>query len=127
MQKTVLIVDDERALRTVMRDCLERESYKVLEASTGHEGIDLMRAEPVDVLLLDVMMPGISGIEVAKYIQKTDTIKHKPQIVMLTNKGDMETVAEAVSANAFTYVIKSDSSLTEVVEMVADIMNGLEE
>ena len=85
--KKVLIVDDEKALRSVIKDKLSKEEYTILEATNGQECMKILEAEPVDLVLLDIMMPGMSGIEVARQIKKSDTLKKKPQIIVLTNKG----------------------------------------
>ena len=84
-EPTVLLVDDEEIMQDVISKLLNQESYRVLTASTGEEGLKKLEEETIDLILLDLMLPGIDGLEVAKGIKKDDNLAHIP-IVMLTAK-----------------------------------------
>ena len=120
--KKVLLVDDERSLRNVIKDKLSQKEYTLLEAGNGQECLEKLEAEPVDLVLLDIMMPGMSGIEVVEEINKSDKLKKKPQVIVLTNKGDMETIADVVATHQCKYLIKSDSTLEEIIDTVKDTL-----
>lgn len=80
---TILVVEDEESIRKFTKINLERNGYKVLEAATGEECIEIARSEKIDVVVLDIMLPGIDGYEVCKILRK-----EFPQIgiIMLTAK-----------------------------------------
>ena len=118
--KKILIVDDERALRKVLVDKLDQENYKIFEAKNGAECLDIVKEEKIDLILLDVMMPVMDGVETVKQIRESKEIENVPMILILTNKGDMETVSEMMSLEAFNYILKSDHSLESIVKAVQD-------
>ena len=120
--KKVLIVDDEKSLRNVIKDKLSQKEYALLEAGSGQECLEILEAEPIDLVLLDIMMPGMSGVEVVEEIDKSTKLKKKPQIIVLTNKGDMETIADVVATHQCKYLIKSDSTLEEIIDTVKDTL-----
>lgn len=70
MSKTVLIVEDEDSIRKFVKINLDRAGFIVKEASTGEEGIDIARKEKIDIVVLDIMMPGIDGFEVCKILRQ---------------------------------------------------------
>lgn len=71
MKRTVLIVDDDIEIAELMRDYLEDEQFEVLEASNTAQAIEALECNRVDCILLDVMMPGQSGLELCRQIRKT--------------------------------------------------------
>ncbi len=70
MDKSILIVEDEPSIRKFVRINLERNGFNVLEAGSGEEGIEIAREEKVDIVLLDIMLPGIDGFEVCKVLRE---------------------------------------------------------
>ena len=122
--KKVLIVDDEKALRSALKDKLSQDEYDLLEASSGKECMKTLETESVDLVILDIMMPGMSGDEVAKQIYESDKLKSKPAVIILTNKSDMELMADIVaSAHSFKYLIKSDSTLDKIASTVKETIS----
>ena len=83
----VLIVEDEAALVTMLRYNLESEGYRVSEAVDGEEAILLVIEEPPDLILLDWMLPSLSGIEVCRRIRRNESARDVP-IIMLTARGE---------------------------------------
>ena len=81
---TILVVDDEDTVRRMLVFPLEREGYRVLEAEDGESALDLAAVERPDLILLDVMLPGIDGLEVCKRVRASSTVP----IIMLTAKDD---------------------------------------
>ena len=75
---TVLVVDDEEVMREILDSLLTKEGYRVKLAETGEDGLELARREPVDVAIVDVMLPDMSGIEVLEALKKTD-----PEMVVM--------------------------------------------
>jgi DNA-binding response OmpR family regulator len=104
---TVLIVDDEDALRDVLRRMLEGEGCGVLTARDGTEGLEMLQAHPesISVVILDWVMPQMSGIELLRWMKTQDHIEHIP-VIMLTALDDPERIKEGIDAGAFYYLVK---------------------
>jgi two-component system KDP operon response regulator KdpE len=99
---TVLIVDDEPQIRRVLRTTLTSHGYSVIEARSGEEALDLVRSEHVDLILLDVNMPGRSGLETCREIRGSGDVP----IIMLTVRNSERDKVQALDAGADDYVVK---------------------
>ena len=100
---TVLIVDDEASIRRTIREILEYEDYEVDEAEDGEEALEKIRDTPYDLVLLDVKMPKVDGMEVLKTIaEETPEIP----VVMVSGHGTIETAVEATKLGAFDFIEK---------------------
>lgn len=102
---TILVVDDLPANRDLMARRLERSGFRVVSAASGPEALELLQRAPVDLVLLDIMMPGMTGLDVLKTVRMTRTTAMLP-VVMVTAKTDSEDVVEALSLGANDYVTK---------------------
>jgi DNA-binding response OmpR family regulator len=101
----ILIVDDEPTVRALLRDLLELEGHEVREAADGIAALDAMRSEPPDLVVLDIMMPGMSGIEVLHHVRADPNLFGVP-VLVLTAKGDDETTWAGWTAGATSYLCK---------------------
>ncbi|ASL15677.1 response regulator transcription factor [Mycobacterium avium subsp. hominissuis] len=113
---TVLVVDDEKKLRTLVREYLEREGYAVLEAADGQTALDLARTAGPDLVLLDLGLPRLPGDEVARLLRKDSDLP----IVMLTAKASENDRVAGLRLGADDYVVKpfSPRELVARVEAV---------
>jgi DNA-binding response OmpR family regulator len=113
---TVLVVDDEKKLRNLLREYLEREGYAVLEAADGQMALDLARAARPDLVVLDLGLPGLPGDEVARLLRKDGDLP----IVMLTAKASENDRVAGLRLGADDYVVKpfSPRELVARVEAV---------
>ena len=102
-QFSVLVVDDEAALRKVIRSSLAANGFAVEEAGTGGDALDVVKQRPFDLILLDVNMPGISGIEACRQIR---SLAPRTGIVMVTVRDAEEDKVRALEAGADDYVTK---------------------
>jgi two-component system, NtrC family, nitrogen regulation response regulator NtrX len=98
----ILVIDDERAIRSTLREILEYESYLVDEAVDGPSAIEQVAKESYDVILCDIKMPHMDGIEVLEHILKTNDTP----IVMISGHGTIETAVEAIKKGAYDYISK---------------------
>ncbi len=103
--KKILVVDDEERVREMLGFRLRLFGYEVLEASNGEEALDLATREKPDLVLLDIMMPGMDGFQVCSRLKRNDETKDIP-IVILTAKADAKDVTRAVNSGAADYVVK---------------------
>ena len=101
----VLIVEDEAALVTMLRYNLEREGYRVSEAVDGEEAILRVIEEPPDLILLDWMLPSLSGIEVCRRIRRNESARDVP-IIMLTARGEDSDRVRGLDSGADDYITK---------------------
>jgi len=101
----LLVVDDNEMNRDMLSRRLSRRKHTVITAENGQQALDVIEKESFDVILLDVMMPGISGIEVLKLIRQSYSASELP-VIMVTAKGDSEDVVKALKLGANDYVIK---------------------
>lgn len=98
----ILVIDDEKPIRNALRDILEYEKYNVEEAADGKSGLELIQKEKYDVILCDIKMPQMDGLEVLdKAMQVTDT-----PIVMISGHGTIDIAVDAIKKGAYDYIAK---------------------
>ncbi len=102
MAEKILVVDDEYKMRKVIKAYLEKEGYTVITAKNGQEALNCFKSEAIDLIVLDLMLPVISGEEVCKKIRQKSDIP----IIMLTAKGQEDEKIEGLNIGADDYVVK---------------------
>ncbi len=107
--RQVLIVDDERAIREMVCLALSSEGYQCLEASDAHKAEAVLREQAPDMILLDWMMPGVSGVDFARSLRRKDETRHIP-IIMLTAKAEEEDMIRGLDSGADDYLTKPFST-----------------
>ncbi len=115
-QPSVLLVEDEPAQREVLRYNLEAEGFRVVQAESGDEGLLLLREEAPDVIVLDWMLPGVSGIEVCRQIKTRQETRSTP-VIMLSARSDEVDKVRGLETGADDYVVKPYS----VLELMARV------
>src|SRR5262245_15002272 len=100
---TVLVVDDEESVRYSFRKTLREPGYRVLGAADGPEALAAVRSEPPDLVILDIQMPGMSGLEVLERLKRI--APHIP-VLVITAHGDSDRVISAMKHGAFEYIEK---------------------
>jgi DNA-binding response OmpR family regulator len=115
--KTILVVDDDEAIRTLLQEELEEEGYKVLIATNARDALKLVAAEPLDLVILDIRMPGMDGLEALPRILG---IKEGLPVIMNTAYSQYQDSFMSWAADA--YVVKS-SDLTELKEKIKELIN----
>lgn len=103
MQEKVLVVDDEKEIRNLLSDFLTREGYEVLVAANGHEALELASRDHPHVILLDIKMPGMDGIETCGRLKAKEDTRSIPIIIATAFK---ETLLEVMDAGADDFVTK---------------------
>lgn len=121
MAYKILIADDERALRLLIAGTLEISDYETLEADNGILALDMIKRERPDLVILDVMMPGMTGYEVCKCI-KTNPDILDTKVLILTAKGQQSDKEAAWEAMADFYLAKPFSP-KELLSMVNEILS----
>ena len=116
----ILIADDEKDVRDLVRFTFERRGFQVIEATDGSEALTIASQELPDLILLDAMMPGMSGYEASRELKKAEATKEIP-IVFLSAKGQTYEVIEGLEAGAVAYIVKPFAP-KELVAQVQEIL-----
>lgn len=117
MGMKIILVDDEPEILTLVRDYLSREGFTVLTAINGNEGMELIEREKPDLVLLDWMLPGMSGLEMCKHLRETSTIP----IIMLTAKSEEIDRVLGLEFGADDYIVKP-FSLRELAARIKTVL-----
>jgi two-component system, response regulator, stage 0 sporulation protein F len=115
--KTILVVDDDEAIRTLLQEELEEDGYKVLIATNARDALKMVAAEALDLVILDIRMPGMDGLEALPRILG---IKEGLPVIMNTAYSQYQDSFMSWAADA--YVVKS-SDLTELKEKIRELVN----
>lgn len=113
----ILIVEDEAVLRRLLVTTLRGEGYTVYEAEDGQVGINLALAHHPRMILLDIIMPGVNGIEMLKMLRQDEWGKDG-NVILLTNLGDSDSIESSKIYGVTEYLVKSDWSLDELTEKI---------
>ena len=119
--KKILIVDDEEKVRGLIEVTLSIGEFEILHASSGEEGLRKARKCMPDIILLDVMMPGLDGVEVCRLLKKDPATKHI-YIIMLTAKGQEADKKKGFAAGANEYFVKPFSPV-DLIDKIDKILN----
>lgn len=122
-KKKILVIDDDDNLRLALSDKLAIEGFAVLEAKNGKEGLAKALEEHPDLLVLDIMMPVMNGIDMLKALRQDEWGK-KAKVIMLTVLENADTLAEAMDGGSFTYLVKTDLNTEQIVKEVKDKLNS---
>src|ERR1700752_430910 len=115
MSSRILIVDDDEVSCQLFAETLEQENYRVDQARSGDEALALLRDNPYDLLLIDVRMPGMTGLEVTRTVHEKQA---SLPIIVMTAFGSMETAIEAIHEGAFDFISKP-MNLEEIKKTVS--------
>lgn len=110
----VLIVEDEEYLREFYEELLKSEGYDVFTASNGKDGLALCYQTIPHVILLDMMMPVLGGMEVLRELRKNEKTRDIP-VIILTNAGNIENIENAKFQKVFKFLIKSNINPSEII------------
>lgn len=118
----ILFVEDDQFLQRVMTQKLENENMAVLPASNGEEALETLREKRPDLVLLDLLLPGIGGFEVLEQMKQMDRVKDVP-VLILSNLGQKEDVDRGMKLGASDYLVKAHFTPSEVIVKIKDILN----
>jgi two-component system nitrogen regulation response regulator NtrX len=101
--RRILVVDDEERIRVTLSNILEREGYKVISCERGEDALFILEREEVDLVLLDIRLPGMDGVEVLERITK---IEDPPEVIMISAHGTVEIAVRATKLGAYDFIEK---------------------
>ena len=123
METKVLIVEDEVAIVTMLRYNLEREGYKVFSTGDGDEAVSLVKAHKPDVIVLDWMLPGMSGVDICATLRRQEETKAVP-IIMLSARGEESDRIRGLDAGADDYMVKPFSP-SELIARIKAVLRRI--
>jgi CheY-like chemotaxis protein len=121
--KRVLLVEDDRFLRRACEKSLRQKGFAVSTAADGEEALRTSRAEAPDLILLDLLMPKLNGIEVLRALRSDENTRAIP-VIVLTNSSKETDVREVESLGVAGYLVKANLSLEELGHQVKQLLEG---
>ncbi len=118
--KKILIAEDEEAMLEALASKFEKRGFAVIRAHDGEEGYSLAIKEKPDLLILDILMPKMNGMDLMEKIRQDDRWGADVPIVMLTNISDPENVSRAAICKVYDFLVKTDWRLDDVVKLAED-------
>jgi len=121
MPKKILIVEDDKFLRELIVRKLDEEGYDVSEAVDGEEGIKKIKEEKPNLVLLDLILPGIDGFEVLANVKQDPQVSSIP-VIILSNLGQLEDIEKGRKLGAIDYLVKAHFTPGEIIEKANKIL-----
>ena len=121
MAKTILIIEDDKFLRELISKKIGDEGYHIVQAKDGEEGVIKTKNVSPDLILLDLILPGIDGFEVLARIKKDSAVSSIP-VIILSNLGQKEEIEKGIKLGATDYLIKAHFTPGEIVEKIKEIL-----
>jgi len=119
-RKKILIVEDDNFVTEVYSAKLTEMGYETVLAQNGEKGLEILRNDKVDMILLDILMPVMNGVEMLEEIKKNEEWKHIP-VILLTNVGEKESIQKVRDMGVKNYLIKSHFTPAEVIEKIESV------
>ncbi len=120
-KNNILVIEDDKFLRELMVRKLSIEGFKVSEAVDGEEGIKKIKKEKPDLILLDIILPGIDGFNVLSKKKKDPSIASIP-VILLSNLGQKQDIEKGLKLGATDYLIKANFTPEEIVNKVKSLL-----
>jgi DNA-binding response OmpR family regulator len=111
------LVEDEAALRDILAESLRKEGFQVITAENGKIGLELALSKHPDLVVSDIIMPEMSGLEMLKRLREDEIGKNIP-VLMLSNLKSAETVSESLKNLAFDYILKTDTDPKSIIDKI---------
>jgi two-component system, OmpR family, alkaline phosphatase synthesis response regulator PhoP len=125
-KEKILVVDDEEDILELVRYNLSRDGYKILCAASGEEGLKTAKSENPDLIVLDLMLPGLDGLDVTRQLKGDDTTRKIP-VVMLTAKGEESDIVTGLELGAEDYITKPFSTKVLVARVRAVLRRNVQD
>jgi DNA-binding response OmpR family regulator len=123
-KKKILIVEDDNFVAEVYFAKLTEMGYEAILAQNGEEGISALKRDKIDLILLDILMPIMNGMEMLEEIKKQEGWKNIP-VILLTNVGEKESIQKVREMGVKNYLIKSHFTPAEVIEKIEAVFNDV--
>ncbi|MDO8668753.1 MAG: response regulator [Candidatus Buchananbacteria bacterium] len=118
----ILVVEDEPALQQTLGDKIKREGWEYIPSLNGEEGLRTIKKSQPDLIILDLLMPKMSGLEMLKEVRKIYDKQDLP-VIILTNYSEGQNVSEAIALGADIFLVKANYSLEEIIEKIREVLD----
>jgi len=122
MDKKVLVVEDDTLLKDMLGQQLTKEGWQALHATDGEQALALAESEHPDIILLDLLLPGMSGFEILSTLKENDSTKDIA-VIILSNLGQQEDIDKGIKLGAADFLIKSNFTLDEVSAKIKQVLS----
>ena len=122
-ERKILVIEDEKDLAEALKIKLGSAGFIALTANDGESGLEMAMAEQPDLILLDIVLPGMTGVEVLEKLREDEWGKDV-SVIFLTNMDDDKSIAQAMVHRSSGYIVKSNTKLEEIVEKVRETLEG---
>lgn len=119
----ILVVEDDKFLRELISQKVGGEGYEVVEAVDGEEGVEKVSKERPDLILLDLILPGMDGFEVLRKVKGEEATKDIP-VIIISNLGQKEDVDKGMGLGAVDYLIKAHFTPGEIISKIREVLGG---
>jgi DNA-binding response OmpR family regulator len=119
--KKILIIEDDTFLQNLEANKLKKNNYEIVVASSGEEALEKINEPEIKLILLDLILPEISGYEILAKIKKIEKLKEVP-VIVFSNLSEEKDVQKAKEMGAFDFMVKSNFSLNELTEQINKIL-----
>jgi DNA-binding response OmpR family regulator len=121
MAKKVLLIEDDEFIRDLYKRQLDIGGFFTYAFSNGNDGLKAAQENRYDLILLDIMLPGMNGLDILRNIRQNDATKNTP-VIMLSNLGQDEVIKEGFALGAIGYLIKASFTPDQIVQEVKNIL-----
>ena len=119
--KNILIVDDDAVFQTTMKDAFDAKEFTIIPAQDGNEGMQKMQEVRPDVILLDVMMPSMNGLQFLRKLNEKFGEGAIP-VLITSNTSSIDNISEGVTLGIRSYIVKSKESVKNIVDAVTNVL-----
>ncbi len=121
MAKKILIVEDDNFLRGLLSKKLQSEVYSILGAAESVEAFNLLKSNKPDLILLDLLLPGVDGFEILKKVRQTEETKNIP-VIVFSNLSEEKDIKKAQDLGITDFIIKANFTLDDLVEKIKKVL-----
>ena len=122
MAKKILIIEDDEFFRELIRKKISsNKDFEFMEAADGEKGLEAIKKEKPDLVLLDLLLPNVDGFEVLSKVRSDSDISKTP-IIVLSNLGQQEDIEKALKLGANDYMIKSQFDINQIIDKITNLM-----
>ncbi|MGB9598522.1 MAG: response regulator [Minisyncoccales bacterium] len=122
MEKKILFIEDDRLFQKTLGQKLRAEGFNVISAFSGQEGLNKAQKEKPDLILLDLILPKMTGLEILKELKENDSTKGIKVVILTNVSSEIERIQKSMELGATAYLIKSEYSLEELVKKIKEFL-----
>lgn len=123
MKKIILLVEDEPLLRNLLKQRLEKEGFEVLAVENGQEALEMLKGKEMDLILLDIILPKVSGFELMEKLRE-DPQYQKTPVIVISNLGQESDIEKGERLGAVGYFVKAHVSIEDLVRQIKSYLGG---